>query len=307
MSVGGCGPDFLEECIDPEHLRKIQSHPCYSRQAAHRFGRIHLPVAPECNIQCKYCIRDFDCVNESRPGVTSQILNPDEAIKRVKETVKRFENIRTIGIAGPGEPLANDATFETFRLVHDAFPDLHRCLSSNGLLLERSLDRLEELDIGTITVTMSAIDAEIGKEIYDWVIIDGKALSGIQAAELLLTNQLAGIKGAVERGMVVKVNSVMVPSINDHHLVEIARKAKELGAYIQNIMPLIPQAGLAHLRPPTAVERKRAQDESAAIIGQMRHCRQCRADAVGLLGRDLFKSEETESLIVSDFSQSKFQ
>ena len=65
--------------FDPTQLRKIQEHPCFSREACHLFGRIHLPVAPKCNIQCNYCIRKFDCVNESRPGVTSKVLTPAEA------------------------------------------------------------------------------------------------------------------------------------------------------------------------------------------------------------------------------------
>ena len=50
---------------DPEQLRRISEHPCFSEKACHSFGRMHLAVAPKCNIQCKYCIRDFDCVNEA--------------------------------------------------------------------------------------------------------------------------------------------------------------------------------------------------------------------------------------------------
>ena len=65
---------------DPAQMRKIQEHPCFSEKACHTFGRCHIPVAPKCNIQCNYCIRDFDCVNESRPGVTTRVLNPDESI-----------------------------------------------------------------------------------------------------------------------------------------------------------------------------------------------------------------------------------
>ncbi|MGE5894530.1 MAG: nitrogenase cofactor biosynthesis protein NifB, partial [bacterium] len=51
-----------------------KTHPCFSKEAHFKFGRIHLPVAPACNIQCRYCIRKFDCANESRPGVTSTVL-----------------------------------------------------------------------------------------------------------------------------------------------------------------------------------------------------------------------------------------
>jgi len=35
---------------DPAQLRKIQEHPCFSKDACHFFGRMHLPVAPKCNI-----------------------------------------------------------------------------------------------------------------------------------------------------------------------------------------------------------------------------------------------------------------
>ncbi|WP_227625365.1 hypothetical protein [Geofilum rubicundum] len=52
------------------------AHPCFDEKARHAHARVHLPVAPNCNIQCNYCNRQFDCVNESRPGVTSTLLKP---------------------------------------------------------------------------------------------------------------------------------------------------------------------------------------------------------------------------------------
>lgn len=287
FSCGGWDMDPAEDPIAPEYLRKIQEHPCFNREAVCAFGRIHLPVAPACNVQCNFCRREFDCINESRPGVTSKVLMPAEALDRVRKVVTRFENVRIVGIAGPGEPLANEATFETCRLVRGAFPDLHLCVSSNGLLLPDKVPLLHNLGVETVTVTMNAVDPRIGKAIYSWVFHEGKYYRDLEGAELLLQKQLEGIREAVKRGMLIKVNSVMIPSVNDHHMVAIAKKARELGAFMQNIMPLIPQYRFAHLRPPAAGARKAAQDAAAAYIRQMRHCRQCRADAVGLLGADL--------------------
>ncbi|MBI4285278.1 MAG: nitrogenase cofactor biosynthesis protein NifB [Chloroflexi bacterium] len=276
-----------ESYPDVDYYRKIKDHPCYSAEARHRYGRMHLPVAPECNIKCHYCVRRFDCVNESRPGITSRVLSPGEALARTKDVLARFPNIRTVAIAGPGEPLTNPETFQTFRLVRDSFPDVRLCMSTNGLLLPDKLPLLAELDVATITVTLNAVDPNIGKEIYAHVRYAGQSYHGLEAAQLLLSQQLLGIKMAVAAGIVVKVNSVMCPTINDDHLVEVARKAAELGVYVQNIMPLIPQAGFAHLRYPTPDERKEKQDACVAFIPQMRHCRQCRADAIGLLGKDV--------------------
>ncbi|MDT3428316.1 MoaA/NifB/PqqE/SkfB family radical SAM enzyme, partial [Paenibacillus forsythiae] len=33
----------------------ISRHPCYSEEAHRFFARMHIPVAPACNIQCNYC------------------------------------------------------------------------------------------------------------------------------------------------------------------------------------------------------------------------------------------------------------
>ncbi|MBI4186812.1 MAG: radical SAM protein [Chloroflexi bacterium] len=282
-------PD-AEEYIDPEHLRKIKRHPCFNEAARHKLGRIHLPVAPRCNIKCGYCVRRYDCVHETLPGVTSRVLTSIEALDRVREAIARFPNIEVAAVAGPGDPLANEETFSTFRLLRESFPYLQFCMSTNGLLLPERLDSLSSLGVSTITVTMSAVDPAIGKHIYRWVRYRGKYLRGVEAAGLLLSRQIAGIKGAVDRGIVVKVNSVMIPSLNDEHLIEVAKKARELGAYMQNIMPLIPQGEFAHLSPPSPAHRKQVQDACADIIKQMRHCRQCRADAVGLINHDLSRT-----------------
>lgn len=99
-------------------------HPCFSGGAHRRFGRIHLPVAPRCNLQCAYCDRRYDCPNESRPGVTSSLLTPKDAVQRTALALAREPRIRVAGVAGPGEPLDNPETYETFRLLHRRFPAL---------------------------------------------------------------------------------------------------------------------------------------------------------------------------------------
>jgi nitrogen fixation protein NifB len=60
-----------------------------------------------------------------------------------------------------------------------------------------------------------------------------------------------------------------------------------MGVYIQNILPLIPQYKFAHIAPPTPKEKKQMQEKCRAYLMQMIHCRQCRADAIGRLGRDI--------------------
>ena len=272
---------------DPEQLRKISEHPCYSDKACHAFGRCHVPVAPKCNIQCNYCIRDFDCVNESRPGVTSRVLAPEEALDLVRNVVKEYPYVKVVGIAGPGEPLANPETFEALRLIHEEFPHLIMCISTNGLTLPESIEELAKYDVGNVTVTLNAVDPAIGEKIYSWVEHDGKKYHGREAAELLLSQQMKGIEMAVAKKMFVKINTVYIPGINDEHIPEIAKKVGEMGAFTFNVIPLIPQYKFADITPPTSKEKREMQDQCAPYIKQMRHCARCRADAIGKLGQDV--------------------
>ena len=280
--------DGVTVVYDPTQLRQVREHPCYSEGASHTYGRAHLAVAPECNIQCNYCVRKFDCVNESRPGVASEVLTPERALLLTREIVAEHPNIHVIGIAGPGDPLANEATFETLRLIHNEFPDLIFCLSTNGLLLPKYANKLDELGVTNLTVTMNALDPDICAQIYQYIDYEGRRYySSKEMGEILIQSQLTGIEMAVKMGMLVKVNSVYIPGINDEEIPKIAQKAAELGAFNQNIIPLIAQAKFATRTPPTFAEKETMQERCKVFIKQMSHCQRCRADAIGCLGKDL--------------------
>jgi len=272
---------------DPAQMRKIREHPCFSEGACHNFGRCHIPVAPKCNIQCNYCIRDFDCVNESRPGVTTKVLKPDEAMDMVKKVVDKYSYIKVVGIAGPGDPLANEETFETLRQLHEKYPNVIKCISTNGLLLPDKIDLLQKYDVGNITVTLNAIDPEIGAKIYQFIEYKGKRYEGIEGAKLLLSQQMKGIEEAVKRNMIVKINTVYIPGINEDHIPAIAKKVGEMGVYTFNLIPLIAQYKFANITPPTPEMKRKMQDECSKYVKQMRHCQRCRADAIGKLGHDI--------------------
>ncbi len=266
----------------------LSTHPCYNEKAHHEFARMHIPVAPRCNIQCNYCNRKFDCCNESRPGVTSEVLSPESAVEKIRVVREKIPQLKVIGIAGPGDPLANEATFESLRLIAEEFPDLTLCVSTNGLALPESASRLYDLGVRFLTVTMNSCDPEIGAKIYDSVSYNGTRYKGIEGARILLDRQLEGIEKCVDLGMVVKVNIVMIPGINDQHIPDLVKKVKSMGVYIVNILPLIPVEGtkFSDMRAPTPKERKDMMDRCSLDAKMMRHCRQCRADAIGLLGED---------------------
>jgi nitrogen fixation protein NifB len=250
-------------------------------------------VAPACNIQCHYCNRKFDCSNESRPGVVSRKLTPEQGLEQVLAVAAEIPQLSVVGIAGPGDALAQpEKTFRTFELIRAQIPDVKLCLSTNGLALPDHADRIADLGVDHVTITINMVDPEIGANIYPWIFHDHKRHTGVEAARILHERQMLGLEMLVARGVLVKINSVMIPGINDQHLVEVNRVVKEKGAFLHNIMPLISDPahgthfGLTGQRGPTPQELQALQEQCDGGANLMRHCRQCRADAVGMLGED---------------------
>ena len=290
----GCGGSDDQLNHLPEHIRaKVHNHPCYSEEAHHYYARMHVAVAPACNIQCHYCNRKYDCANESRPGVVSELLTPDQAVKKVMTVAANIPQMTVLGIAGPGDPLANpERTFDTFRQLTEKAPDIKLCVSTNGLALPEQVEELSKHNIDHVTITINCVDPDVGAKIYPWIFRKNRRIHGRKAAEILIAQQQKGLEMLTARGILVKVNSVMIPGVNDKHLEEVSKVVKAKGAFLHNVMPLIAEAehgtffGVMGQRGPTHDELQTLQDACSGDMNMMRHCRQCRADAVGLLGED---------------------
>ncbi len=262
-------------------------HPCFDASARHQFGRVHLPVAPRCNVKCNFCDRRFDCVNESRPGVTSSVLTPPQAADYLGKVRERVPNLAVVGIAGPGDPFANaDATMATLRLVHDMAPELLLCVATNGLQVAPYVAELAELQVSHVTLTINAVDPMIGQKIYAWMRDGTRVLRGLEAARVLLGRQLEAVRALSERGVTVKVNTIVIPGINEDHVPAVAATVAGLGADVQNCIPLYPVAGTPFetLGTPAPARIAELRHQAGRHISQMSHCTRCRADAVGKLG-----------------------
>ncbi len=273
-------------------MKKQTDHPCFGGDH-NKAGRIHLPVAPGCNIKCGFCERKFDCVNESRPGITSRVLTPEQAVERVRLVQRHMARqdggpqLKVVGIAGPGDPLANPKTFETFELVRETFPDMTLCLSTNGLRLPENIEKIVELGIHSLTVTINALTPETGAKVYEWIRYDRMKLAGTEGAAFLLEKQLEGVRLAAKAGLMVKVNHVYIPGVNDHETLDLAIKVRELGADMMNIMPIIPVGKFEGIERPSDLTMEMVRNQAELILSQARHCKQCRADAAGLIGQDI--------------------
>ena len=271
------------------NMQTLANRPCFSPNAAGLFGRVHLPVAPDCDMQCNYCNRKHDCVNESRPGIASSVLTPGQAAKYLESVMEAEPRISVVGIAGPGDPFASPVeTMATLAMVRERYPEMILCVASNGFNIGPYIDELARLNVSHVTITVNAVDPAISASIYAWG-RDGKNVyRKTDLAELVLSRQIEAIRRLKEHEIIVKVNSIIVPGVNDRHIPEVAKKMSELDVDLLNCMPMYPTGGseFESIEEPSKELVGSIREEAAKYVPQMLHCTRCRADAVGLLGED---------------------
>lgn len=282
-------------------LASCKRHPCLSGEAHLKYGRIHLPVSPACNIGCRFCGRGIH--SENVPGAAGRVLSPGEAADILGRALELCPEISVAGVAGPGDALASGHAIETFRLIKERFPHIIKCLSTNGLKLEEKIPQLKEIGLDSLTVTVNSLVTETLEKINAFTVTEGSMLTGIESARALIDAQLRGIEAAGRAlDAVIKINTVLVPGVNDGEIASIAEKCAALGASIMNIIPLIPQHGMADKREPTCQELNAAREAAAPFLDVFRHCKRCRADAAGVMGKnhDISKILYGETLPAGD-------
>jgi nitrogen fixation protein NifB len=281
---------LIEEKVTASHANSEElAHPCFDPEAKKKYARVHLPIAPNCNVQCNFCNRKFDCVNESRPGVASTILLPHQALDYVNKLMAKDLNISVIGIAGPGDPMANTAeVFETVKIIREKYPKLLYCLSTNGLDLPQNINSVTDLGLSHVTITINSMDPNVLAAIYSWVRFEKKIYRGLAAGQLLHDRQMESLRLLKERNITVKINTIVLPGINEDGIEEVAKTVSAMGADLMNCIPLYPTKDTAFedLIEPSKQQMHSIKKKISAYIKPMAHCARCRADAAGLLGED---------------------
>lgn len=214
-------------------------------------------------------------------------MSPEVAASRALLEINLDPRISIVAVSGPGEPLANSETFETFELIRERTRDIHFCLSTNGTLLSEKVQWLRMMGFKTLTVSMSTANPSTASRIYEWAVISEKRMTGERMGQIIVDSQLRGISDAANAGLTVKVNTILIPGFNQEDIIDLAESVSDAGAAIQNIVPLVPNDRLSSLLSPSKEAIEEARKQAAEHIKQFRHCKQCRSDVVGLPGCDV--------------------
>ncbi len=251
---------------------------------------LHLPVAPLCNIQCAYCDRSGDCVHHSPRGSASLLLTPQQAISYAIASLRCEPRIGSIGVSGPGDPLANpEATFGALGQLRLERPDIPFFLATNGLNLRSHVDRFVELGVSLCIVTVNAVSAQTLARMIDWVQGPSGMLAGDEAAQYLLAQQMAGIRATAAAGITVRVNFQLLPTVNDHEIEAVAKGVSEAGARFFHVQPFEPPQSrrpiIANVPAPNLQQMNIAREAAGRHIALIKHCSLCAADSIGCLAQ----------------------
>ncbi len=198
-------------------------------------------------------------------------------------------HLSVAAVAGPGDAFCNpERTLKTFELIRRKNRDIALCVSTNGLNVSDSIPRLRDLNVGFVTVTVNAIDPGIAARLHRRIRVDGRTFRGVEAARILISRQLEAVCRLKDAGITVKVNAVVIPGINEQHLLFLAKRMGTLGVDLMNFLPLIPLAGtdMADGIPPDEGRMRQLRHRASRYVRQMHHCTRCRSDASGLLPPD---------------------
>jgi len=262
------------------------NHPCYSDGCHNNIVRIHLPVADICNLGCGFCERSI----ENKDGIKSSnnAVSPDKAIDWLDKLINvDKEDIKIIGIAGPGEPLFSENTLKTLKLVKEKYPELDTCLCTNGVNLNETIEKIKD-NLDYLTVTINAFTPETAKKIYKFVVFDGKYKYDLKSFKKMLDNKWSGLKKAINYNTfkAVKINTIYIPDINDDEIELIAKKAAEFGINELNIKILMPKAYFKDHKKFDKEKFIKVRKKAEKYIKVFKECKNCSYDAYGVPGKD---------------------
>ncbi len=216
--------------------------------------------------------------------MTGPVLTPQQAISYLDEMLQKRPEIAALSIAGPGDPFANpEETLETLNLARSKYPGLLFSLFTNGLDVVPYLDELVKLKVTHISVAVNTFDPRTGGRLYAWV-RDHKTrapLQGLRGAGLLIEHQREAIRKLKEKKVIVHINTIIVPDINDAQIPALAKELGELGVDSMNCIPMIAVKGalFEDLTEPDQFMMARVRLQAGEHVGRLSDCGGCHAKA----------------------------
>lgn len=241
--------------------------------------RIHVPLAGKCSMGCVYCGYRFDGNITSsvlRPGVAGRVVSSYEDIEAyLSSALDKLPSAEIIGVSGPGDPLENfNELNHLVEIMRDKWPSKKLCLCTNGRFFFPYGQIVADSGIlKYITFTINTLDKENLPKIYNCFSADGCA------GESYIEGLISAISYCKQKGIAVKVNTVLIKGINDAQIESMFERLRHMGVDCFN---LLPHRNVRTEQTDSSTEywllRQELQRKGFLLT---RHCMMCRSDYCG--------------------------
>ena len=160
---------------------------------------LRISLTEACNLRCIYCMPEEEVCFKKDNGLT------DEELKYLIDIFGDI-GLKKIRFTG-GEPLLRKSIVELVSKAKEKKIE-KIALTTNGVLLHKYLDELINAGLNEINISLDSLNEEVFKKITR----GGN-----------LTYVLDSIKKAVNKGIKVKVNAVIVKGINDNEFLDLCK------------------------------------------------------------------------------------
>ncbi len=178
---------------------------------------MRVSVTDKCNLRCRYCMPE---------GVDIVPMSDLLTLEEIREVCRQASllGIDRIKITG-GEPLVRKGVTDLVSMLRE-LPDIRQItMTSNGVLLSQYLPDLVKAGLDGINISLDTLDRE------NYERITGRDY---------LDEVLKGLDQALDSGIRVKMNSVLMKGLNDQEWLDLISMArtKKLDVRMIEMMPI---------------------------------------------------------------------
>jgi cyclic pyranopterin phosphate synthase len=180
---------------------------------------LRISVTDRCNFRCVYCMPKevFDANYAFLPQ--GELLTFEEIVRLAR--VFRGHGMEKIRLTG-GEPLLRHGIEKLVAMLSEAFPDVDLTLTTNGSALKAKAAALKAAGLKRVTVSLDSLDEATFRKMNDVDFPVARVLEAIDVAHS------AGLGP-------IKVNMVVKRGVNDHEIVDMARRFRGTGHIVRFI------------------------------------------------------------------------
>ncbi|WRB43871.1 GTP 3',8-cyclase MoaA [Helicobacter pylori] len=174
---------------------------------------IRVSVTKQCNFRCQYCmpttpLNFFD---------DEELLPLDNVLEFLKIAID--EGVKKIRITG-GEPLLRKGLDEFIAKLHAYNKEVALVLSTNGFLLKKMAKDLKKAGLSRVNVSLDSLKSDRVLKI---------------SQKDALKNTLEGVEESLKAGLKLKLNTVVMKSVNDDEILDLLEYAKNRRIQIRYI------------------------------------------------------------------------